>query len=365
MKKFKTESKRLLDMMAHSIYTNTDIFIRELISNASDALDKKRYQALTDTTIDASNLSIRIELDKEKKTLTIHDNGIGMNKEELEENLGTIAQSGSYHFKQGLSSQKDIDIIGQFGVGFYSAFMVADKIEVISKKIKEEQAYRWQSSSAEGYEINETVKKEEGTSITLYLKEDTPEKEYHRYLEEYTLERLIKKYSNFIHYPIVMEVETFQPSEEAGKSQQIREEKIINAITPLWKRSPKEINEEEYQQFYEDNFQDYQKPLKTLHYQVEGNTSYTALLFIPEKAAYNFYTTDYRQGLKLYSHGVFIKDETKELISDHFRFVKGLIDAEDIRLNISREILQEDHQMKALKKSIDKKDCQRSTKNAQ
>lgn len=355
MHKFKTESKRLLDMMANSIYTNTDIFVRELISNASDALDKKHYLSLTDTSIDASDLHIQITLDPTARTFTISDNGIGMDAKDLEENLGTIAQSGSLAFKQSLAKDSDVDIIGQFGVGFYSAFMVADRIEVLSRKCGSPTAYLWTSQGVEGYEITESKKAEVGTTITLHIKEDTEEKKYQQYLDEYTIVSLIKKYSDFVRYPIRMQRSLQKPTAEEGKTETVQENQVINSMLPLWKKNPKEINEEEYTKFYEETFFDYQKPLQTLHYSVEGNTSYTALLYIPEKAPYDFYTTEYRTGIKLYSRGVFIKDEAKELISDYFRFVRGLIDADDISLNISREILQEDQQMQRIKKSIDKK----------
>lgn len=362
MYKFKTESKRLLDLMANSIYTNTDIFLRELISNASDALDKKHYLSLTDETIKANDLNIHLTIDKDKRLLIIEDNGIGMNEADLSDNLGTIAKSGSYNFKKDLAENEKIDIIGQFGVGFYSAFMVADKIEVLTKKVKEDKPYLWTSLGAEGFTIEESQKETSGTKITLHLKTNVNEKDYDQYLNSYTIESLVKKYSDYIRYPIKMEVEITKPGKEEGQQEIVKELKTLNSMLPLWKKKPQEVKEEEYSEFYQNNFFDYQKPLKPLHYQVEGNVSYTALLFIPSKAPYNFYTTDYQAGLKLYSRGVFIKDECKELVSDYFRFVKGLIDAEDISLNISREILQEDYQMKAIKKSIDKKIANTLTK---
>lgn len=355
IKKFKTESKRLLDLMANSIYTNKDIFLRELISNASDALDKRHFMALTDTGIGEDNLHILLSVDQAQRELTVEDNGIGMSKEELDTNLGTIAQSGSLNFKNLNAGTSDIDIIGQFGVGFYSAFMVADRIEVISKKIGSTQAYAWISKSAEGYEIKAAERAEAGTTVKLHLKEDTEDFEYGKYLDKNNLQLLIKKYSDFIRYPIQMAVEVTKAGKEEGKTETSEEVKTLNSLTPLWKKDKKTIKDEEYQDFYMQTFFDYQKPLKTIHYQVEGNISYTALLFIPAKAPYNYYTTDYKSGLKLYSKSVFIKDEANELISDYFRFVRGLIDSDDLNLNISREILQQDYQMNNLKKSIDKR----------
>lgn len=355
IKKFKTESKRLLDLMANSIYTNKDIFLRELISNASDALDKRHFMALTDTGIGEDNLHILLSVDQAKRELTVEDNGIGMSKEELDTNLGTIAQSGSLNFKNLNAGTGEIDIIGQFGVGFYSAFMVADRIEVISKKIGSTQAYAWISKSAEGYEIKAAERAEAGTTVKLHLKENTEDFEYGKYLDKNNLQLLIKKYSDFIRYPIQMAVEVTKAGKEEGKSETSEEVKTLNSLTPLWKKDKKTVKDEEYQDFYMQTFFDYQKPLKTIHYQVEGNVSYTALLFIPAKAPYNYYTTDYKSGLKLYSKSVFIKDEANELISDYFRFVRGLIDSDDLNLNISREILQQDYQMNNLKKSIDKR----------
>ncbi len=354
-KQFKTESKRLLDLMANAIYTNTDIFVRELISNASDALDKKAYLALTDAEIDNSDPCIKISVDKKNRLFTITDNGVGMNKEELESNLGTIAKSGSFEFKNNLSEEETSDIIGQFGVGFYSSFMVADEITVISKKVKETQGYRWFSRNVDGYEVREADKDGDGTEIILHIKANTKEKKYDDYLDSQFIQSLIKKYSDYIRYPIKMDVEVTKATGEEGKTVKEIEEKTINSMVPIWKKPAKSVKQEEYDEFYENSYYDYNKPLKTIHYKVEGNTSYSALLFIPEKAPYNFYTTDYKAGLKLYSHGVFIKDEASELISDYFRFVRGLVDSDDISLNISREILQQDYQMKALKKSIDKK----------
>ena len=348
VKQFKTESKRLLDLMANSIYTNTDIFLREIISNASDAIDKRYYLSLTDTSVACESLKIKVSCDKKARTITIADNGIGMSKEDLENNLGTIAKSGSLEFKENLDEKEKVDIIGQFGVGFYSAFMVADKIEVTSLKVKEDKAYTW-IGTMDGYEVKESKKDDIGTTITLYVKENTKEKKYDDYLDSNNLQMLIKKYSDFIRYPIVMDVEVTKEDKTEV------EEKTINSMTPIWKKAKKDIKEEDYNEFYSMTYYDFEKPLKTLHYKVEGNTSYSALLYIPGVRPFNYYSSDYKVGLKLYSKGVFIKDEAKELVSDYFRFVRGVIDSDDLSLNISREILQENYQMSALKKSIDKK----------
>ena len=348
IKQFKTESKRLLDLMANSIYTNTDIFLRELISNASDAIDKRYYLSLTDTSVTADDLKIKVACDKKARTITISDNGIGMSKEDLENNLGTIAKSGSLEFKENLDEKEKVDIIGQFGVGFYSAFMVADKIEVTSFKVGEEKAYKW-IGTMEGYEVKAANKDDYGSVITLYVKENTKEKKYDDYLDSNNLQVLIKKYSDFIRYPIVMDVEVTKEDKTEI------EEKTINSMVPIWKKAKKDLKEEDYNEFYSMTYYDFEKPLKTLHYKVEGNTSYSALLYIPSVRPFNYYSTDYKMGLKLYSKGVFIKDEAKELVSDYFRFVRGVVDSDDLSLNISREILQEDYQMAALKKSIDKK----------
>ncbi len=355
IKQFKTESKRLLDLMANSIYTNTDIFLRELISNASDALDKRYYLSLTDTSIPSDELKIRIDLDKKNRTVTIRDNGIGMNREDLEKNLGTIAQSGSFDFKEAMEEGKEVDIIGQFGVGFYSAFMVASKIDVLSRKVGEEKAYEWISESEEGYEIRNAQKDDYGTVITLTLKENTKEKKYDQYLDPNEVQELIRRYSDYIRYPILMDVEVTVPADKDGNTKKELQEKTINSMIPIWKKSKKEIKDEDYDDFYRRQYFDYAKPLKTIHYKVEGNTSYTALLYIPGERPLNYFAADYKTGLKLYSRGVFIKDDAKELVSDYFRFVRGIVDSDDLNLNISREILQQDHQMNTLRKSIDKK----------
>lgn len=353
IKQFKTESKRLLDMMANSIYTNTDIFLRELISNASDALDKRHIISLTDSSVTNDNPKIHIDVDKKERMITISDNGVGMDKKELEDNLGTIAKSGSFQFKQDLSEKDEADIIGQFGVGFYSAFMVADRVEVISRKINEDKAYKW-TSDMEGYEISSSSKDDYGTTVILHVKKNTKEKKYDKYLDNNEIQALVKKYSDFIRYPIEMMVNTYEYKED-GKSESVTKLETVNSMQPIWKKNKKDIKENDYDEFYMQEYYDYSKPLKTIHYKVEGNTSYTALLYIPSQRPFNYYTSDYRLGLKLYSRGVFVKDEAKEIVSDYFRFIRGVVDSDDLSLNISREILQQDHQMAALKKSIDKK----------
>ena len=353
VKQFKTESKRLLDMMANSIYTNTDIFLRELISNASDALDKRHILSLTDTSISADNPKIHIDVDKKNKTITISDNGIGMDSKELEDNLGTIAKSGSFEFKKELDDKAEADIIGQFGVGFYSAFMVADNVEVITKKVNSDKAYKW-TSDMDGYEISTAKKDDYGTQIILHIKENTKEKKYDKYLDRNEIQSLVKKYSDFIRYPIEMLVESYDYKED-GKSEKVEKLETINSMQPIWKKAKKDIKEDDYNNFYMQEYYDYEKPLKTIHYKVEGNTSYSALLFIPAKRPFNYFTSDYKLGLKLYSRGVFIKDEANEIVSDYFRFIRGVVDSDDLSLNISREILQQDYQMNTLKKSVDKK----------
>ncbi len=353
IKQFKTESKRLLDMMANSIYTNTDIFLRELISNASDALDKRHILSLTDSSITEDDPLIRIDIDKANRTITISDNGIGMDRKELEDNLGTIARSGSYEFKKDLSAKDEADIIGQFGVGFYSAFMVSDSVEVLSRKVNEENAARW-VSDMNGYEISSAKKDDYGTVITLHIRKNTKEKKYDKYLDKNEIRSLVKKYSDFIRYPIQMSVDSYDYKED-GKSEKVTKDEIVNSMTPIWKKNKKDISADDYDNYYMQEYYDFAKPLKTIHYKVEGNTSYTALLYIPSQRPFNYYTSDYKLGLKLYSRGVFIKDEAKEIVSDYFRFIRGVVDSDDLSLNISREILQQDYQMNALKKSVDKK----------
>ena len=365
-KQFKAESKRLLDLMINSIYTHKEIFLRELISNASDAIDKLYYLSLTENRqdVDRDAFEIHLDVDREARTLTIRDNGLGMNKEELEENLGTIAKSGSLAFKQKLEEgeQSDVDIIGQFGVGFYSAFMVAQKVVVTSRKYGEEEAYRWESNASDGYTIEPCEKEGWGSEITLYLKDNTEEENYDEFLAQYEIERLIRKYSDYIRYPIRMEVEEQKRVEEEHadenaepKYETIIETKTLNSMVPLWKRNKNDITAEEYNSFYKDKFMDFTDPQKVIHFSVEGNVSFTALLFIPGKAPMNYYSQDYKKGLQLYSRGVFIMDKAEDLIPEHFRFVKGLVDSQDLSLNISREMLQHDRQLKVIASRIEKK----------
>lgn len=347
-KQFKAESKKLLDMMINSIYTNKEIFLRELISNASDAIDKLYFLSLTDKKIKVKKdkLEIWIIPDKEKRTIKIIDNGIGMTKEELEDNLGTIAKSGSELFKENNDKSKDISIIGQFGVGFYSSFMVSSKVEVLSKSINSDEAYLWTSTGVDGYTIYESEKKTNGTEITLYLKDNTEEVDYDSLLEEYRLEGIIKKYSNYIKYPIKMNIK--------GEKDKL-EETTINSMIPIWKKKQSEVTDEEYNNFYTDKFYDYEKPLKVIRSEVEGLTSYQTLLFIPSHAPYNYYTKEYEKGLELYSKGVMIMDKCSDLLPDYYSFVKGLVDSEDIALNISRETMQQDHQVSLIAKNIETK----------
>lgn len=371
-KQFKAESKRLLDLMINSIYTHKEIFLRELISNASDAIDKLYYQSLTEnlSDVDRNALKIHLDVDKENRTITIRDNGLGMNKDELEDNLGTIAKSGSLAFKQELEEEEHkedaVDIIGQFGVGFYSAFMVANRVDVLSKKYGEDTAYLWSSNAVDGYSIEESEKAECGTEITLYLKENTDDENYDEYLQQYEIERLIKKYSDYIRYPIEMMVESQKRIDVADEEKEddkpaepkyetVQELKTLNSMIPLWKRNKSEITKEEYNDFYKSKFNDYTDPQKVIHTSVEGAVSFSTLLFIPGKAPYNYYSQDYKKGLQLYSRGVFIMDNAEELIPEHFRFVKGLVDSQDLSLNISREMLQHDRQLKVMANRIEKK----------
>lgn len=356
-KQFKTESKKVLDMMINSIYTNKDIFLRELISNSSDAIDKLYYLSLTnkDIKVKKDDLKIRIDLDKENRTITITDNGLGMTKEELEHNLGTIAESGSLKFKEENDGKEDVNIIGQFGVGFYSAFMVSKKVEVLSKSYKDDNSYIWTSEGVDGYTIEEAPKEEVGTKITLYLKDDTDDIDYSDYLTEYKIRSIIKKYSDYIAYPIIMEVENSRKKEDSDEYETYKELETINSRIPLWKKDKKKIKEEEYNNFYKDTFYDYDDPIKTIQYNIEGNVNYTALLYIPSHAPYNYYTKEYEKGLKLYTNGVLIMDKAEMLLPDYFSFVKGVIDTEDIPLNISRETLQDDKNIKLIAKSIETK----------
>lgn len=357
-KQFKSESKRLLDLMIHSIYTNKDIFLRELISNCSDAIDKLYYRSLTDKKVhvDREQLEIRIERNEEERTLTIIDNGVGMNKDELEHNLGTIAKSGSLAFKEEFDKKKDIDIIGQFGVGFYSAFMVSKKIEVISKSVESEESYSWTSTGADGYSIEKSSYDDIGTKIILYLKDDTDDEDYSQYLDEYTLKTLIKKYSDYIRYPIKMEVVKHElVDEKENKYEDKKEIETINTMIPLWKKNKKDVSDEDYDHFYMDKFNDYEKPLKVITSSVEGTTTYKSLLFIPSHAPYDYYTKEYEKGLSLYASGVLIMDKCSDLLPDYFSFVKGVVDSEDLSLNISREILQKSNNLRVIAKSIESK----------
>ncbi len=358
-KQFKAESKRLLDLMIHSIYTNKEIFLRELISNASDALDKRHYLSLTnaDYKVSDEDLKITIERRKDTRQLVIEDTGIGMTNEELEKNLGTIAKSGSAEFKEQLKkAESNTEIIGQFGVGFYSAFMVAKRIVVETHAATSDKAYSWSSSGGDGYVISEIDKPEIGTRITLDLNDDTDVDHFSDYLEEFKIESLVHKYSDYVRYPIQMMVTKSIPDPtDETKTIDTQELKTLNSMIPLWKKQKSKITDAEYNEFYKSKFDDWQDPLKVIHYNVEGNISYTALLFIPSQTPYNFYYTDYEPGLQLYSKNVFIMDKVKDLVPSYYRFIKGLVDSEDLNLNISREILQQDHQVKLLAQSIEKK----------
>lgn len=359
-KQYKAETKRLLDLVIHSIYTHKEIFLRELISNASDALDKAYYTSLNeDLNVDRTKLQIRIELDPTLRTLTIMDNGIGMTKEEVEDNLGVIAKSGSYNFKKNLENadkQEEVDIIGQFGVGFYSAFMVANKVEVYTQSIREAESVYFESTGEDGYRI-ETLEEKlpVGTKIVLHINKDEEEENYSEYLETYTIKRLVKKYSDYIRYPIVMDEEVKDYDDKGEVTNTRIETKTLNSMVPLWKRSKSDIKEEDYQTFYQSKFNDFENPQKVIHTNLEGSISFDALLFIPSHVPYNFYSAEYQAGLQLYSRGVFILDNAKELIPDAFRFVKGLVDSPDLSLNISREMLQHDRQLKAIASRLEKK----------
>ena len=358
-KQFKAESQRLLDLMIHSIYTHKEIFLREIISNASDAMDKLAYTALTDDKIalNREDLTITITRDKDAGTLTVSDNGIGMNQAELEENLGTICKSGSLGFKQAMEKNEDIDIIGQFGVGFYAAFMVASSVTVISRKYGEDTAWKWTSDGAEGYTIEEAQRAVPGTDVIMTLKADTEEDTYSQFLEEWELRSLIKKYSDYIRYPIRMEVSHSQNvgTDEEPKYETVQEMETINSMVPLWQKSKKDVTEEEYNGFYQDKFNDYTKPLRVIHTSAEGTVSYKALLYIPAKAPFDFYSKDYKRGLQLYSSGVMIMENCEDLLPEHFRFVKGVVDSQDLSLNISREMLQHNRQLSIIAKNIEKK----------
>ncbi len=357
-KQFKAESKKLMDMMINSIYTHKEIFLRELISNASDALDKLYFKSLTDSSIglNREDFVIRLEADKENRILKVIDNGCGMTEEELESNLGTIAKSGSFNFKKDNEKTEDVDIIGQFGVGFYSAFMVSDCVTVESKPYGAEKAYKWSSKGADGYTVEECDKADFGTVVTLHIKPDTDDENYSKYLEQYTIESLVKKYSDYIRHPIKMTVEERRLKEGSDSEYEtVSVDKTLNSQVPIWKKNKNEVTDEEYNSFYTDKFFDYEAPLKVIHAKTEGTATYSALLFIPKHAPFDYYTKDYEKGLQLYSKGVLIMDKCKDLLPDYFSFVKGLVDSEDLSLNISREMLQHDAQLKLIAKTVEKK----------
>ena len=356
-KQFKTESKKLLNMMIHSIYTHKEIFLRELISNASDAIDKRYFHSLKEggtTGIGKGDFEIMLSVDKSARTLTIADNGCGMSAEELENNLGTIAKSGSYDFKKDNDQGEEIDIIGQFGVGFYSAFMVADKITVLTKTENGE-SHIWESEGADGYKIGEAEKETVGTAVTLHLLADTEEEKYSDFLEEYRLKSLVKKYSDYIRHPIKMALTSHKKKEDSDDFEEVTEIQILNSMVPLWKKSASEVSEEEYNRFYADKFFDYEPPLRVITQNSEGTATFTALMFIPSHAPYNYYSKDYERGLELYSSGVMIMEKCADLLPDYFSFVKGLVDSSDLSLNISREMLQHDRQLKLIAKALEKK----------
>ena len=357
-KQFKAESKKLLDMMINSIYTHKEIFIRELISNASDAIDKQYYHSLQDGNggLSRDEYKIKITVDKENRILTISDNGCGMTKEELEENLGTIARSGSLDFKSSNEEKEDVEIIGQFGVGFYSAFMVSDNVTVVSRKHGSDEAYKWESDGTDGYTVTECEKEEAGTVITLRIKEDTEEEKYSEFLDEYKISSVIKKYSDYIRYPILMDMPSSRLKEGTeDEYEDFTEEKQLNSMVPLWRKNKNEITEEEYNSFYSEKFFDWEKPLHVVHSKTEGQITYDALLYIPSHAPYDYYTKEFKKGLQLYSNGVLIMDKCEDLLPDYFSFVKGLVDSADLSLNISREVLQHDHVLKIIARNLEKK----------
>ena len=361
-KQFKAESKRLLDLMVNSIYTHKEIFLREIISNASDACDKLCYQALTDNTVglDRKDFAIRLTADKEGRTLTVSDNGIGMDKEDLENHLGVIASSGSFQFKQEVGEDAgDTDVIGQFGVGFYSAFMVSDHITVITRKFGSDVAYKWESSGADGYTITECGKETVGTDVIMHIKEDTEDETYGEFLESWRIQELVRKYSDYIRFPIRMEVSKTRKKESAPEDQPeyetYTEVDTLNSMVPIWQRAKSEVTEDEYNKFYRDKFHDYTDPQRTISVSVEGAVTYKALLFIPGATPYDYYTKDYEKGLQLYSSGVLIMDKCADLLPEHFRFVRGVVDSPDLSLNISRELLQHDRQLKVIASNLEKK----------
>ena len=354
---FKAESQRLLDLMINSIYTHKEIFLREIISNASDAMDKLAYLALTDDKVglNRDDFAITITCDEENRTLTVSDNGIGMNRAEMEENLGTIAKSGSLNFKQNMEKQEDIDIIGQFGVGFYSAFMVASSVTVISRKYGEDTAWKWVSDGADGYTIEQTTKEHPGTDIIMTLKADTEEEKYSEYLQEYEIRELVRKYSDYIRYPIVMDVTKSRKMEDSDEYEQYTEAETLNSMVPIWQRNKKDVTEEEYETFYREKFFDYTKPLRTIHSSAEGSVTFKALLYIPGKAPYDYYSREFKRGLQLYSSGVMIMESCEDLLPEHFGFVRGIVDSQDLSLNISREMLQHSRQITIIARNIEKK----------
>ena len=362
VKEFKTESKKLMDLMINSIYTNKEVFLREIISNASDALDKLHYESLTNSEIkiDTSSFNIRIDVDKDKRTLTISDNGIGMSKEELENNLGTIAKSGSLDFKENNKKKKDIDIIGQFGVGFYSAFMVSSKVKVVSKKYGSDEAYSWMSEGVKGYSIEKDERENYGTDVILTIKEDTDDEKYSKFLEDYEIQGLIKKYSNYITYPIKMEVthqhlkEKVNPDDK-DEYETVTHDEVINGLIPIWKRNQKDIKDEEYDTFYSDKFFDYEKPIRHIHTKAEGTLEFRSLIYIPSHMPYDYYTKEYEKGLQLYSNGVLIMEKCPDLVPDYLSFIKGVVDSSDLPLNISRETIQQNRILATISKNIETK----------
>ena len=361
-KQFQAESKRLLDLMINSIYTHKEIFLREILSNGSDAIDKLAYQALTDEKVgmSRSDFSIRIQADKQARTLTVSDNGIGMDQTEMEENLGTICRSGSLKFKQEMEKKDDVDIIGQFGVGFYSAFMVADEVTVISKKYGSDTAFMWKSSGADGYTIEPAERESAGTDVIMKLKEDTEDEQYSRFLESYTIQGLVRKYSDYIRYPIKMNVESQRLKEGTEDSDKpeyetVIEDRTLNSMIPIWQKAKKDVTDEEYNSFYKEKFYDFEDPLAVIHASVEGAVTYKALLYIPARAPFDFNTKDFKKGLQLYSSGVLIMENCADLLPDCFRFVRGVVDSQDLSLNISREMLQHDRQLKFMAGNLEKK----------
>ena len=356
-KQFKAESQRLLDLMINSIYTHQEIFLREIISNASDAMDKLAYTALTDDKVglSRSDFAVTITRGADNRVLTVSDNGIGMDRAEMEENLGTICKSGSLGFKQTMESCEDIDIIGQFGVGFYSAFMVASSVTVISRKYGSVKAWKWVSDGADGYTIEETTRDSVGTDVIMTLKADTEDEKYSEFLGEYKIRELVRKYSDYIRYPIRMEVTKSRKKEDSDEYEQYSEMETLNSMVPIWQRSSKDVTEEEYNAFYREKFFDYNKPVKTIHMSAEGTVSFKALLYVPGKAPYDFYTKDFKAGLQLYSSGVMIMENCEELLPEHFRFVRGVVDSQDLSLNISREMLQHNRQVTIIARNIEKK----------